>query len=216
MTLQQADFGFQYRYRPPEGDGKGPKNTLLLLHGAGGDESSLWHLGEGVPADVAMISPRGNVDEDGPRFFRRAAREVPDADDLDPRIEELAAFVTSACGSLDLDPTRVWVFGYSNGATTAAALAVQHPDVLAGGVLLASRCPFRHHGRVLDGKPFFCGHGRADDQVSTADYEDVVELLVTAGAEIELHWYDSGHQLTDEQVKESTAWLLRQMEKKKA
>ncbi|MEO7836630.1 MAG: hypothetical protein ABIS21_03185, partial [Acidimicrobiales bacterium] len=62
------------------------------------------------------------------------------------------------------------------------------------------------------GKSFFCGHGRADEQVSPADYEDVVELLVTAGAEIELHWYDSGHELTDEQVKDSVAWLQRRME----
>lgn len=216
MTSQQADLGFQYRYRAPAGSDGGPPDTLLLLHGAGGDENSLWHVGEGLPPEVALLSPRGQVDDDGPRYFRRSAPAVPDAEDVEARVEELAGFVTGACTALDLDPARVWVFGYSNGATTAAALAVRHPDVLAGGVLLASRCPFRHHGRVLDGKAFFCGHGRDDALVSTADYEDVVELLVTAGAEIELHWYDSGHELTEEQVKESSAWLLRQMDKRKA
>lgn len=216
VTSEQVEFGFKYRYRPASGGDERPNDTLLLLHGAGGDESSLWQVGEAFPADVAILSPRGNVEEDGPRYFRRTAPTVPDAEDLEARVEELAGFVAGACAAFDLAPDRVWVFGYSNGATTAAALAVRYPDVLAGGVLLASRCPFRHHGRVLDAKPFFCGHGRADDQVRTAEYEDVVELLVTAGAEIELHWYDSGHQLTDEQVKESTAWLLRQMEKKKA
>lgn len=216
MTTQQPDLGFQYRYRPSESHGEGPADTLLLLHGAGGDESSLWHIGEGFPAEVAVLSPRGKIDEGGPRFLPQSATGMPDAEELDSRIEELARFVASACEELDLDSTRVWVFGYSNGATTAAALAVKHPDVLAGGVLLAARCPFRHHGRVLDAKPFFCGHARGDDQVTSADYEDVVELLVTAGAEIELHWYDSGHELTEEQVKESRAWLLRQMDKKKA
>lgn len=188
----------------------------MLLHGAEGDESSLWSVGEAFPPDVAVLSPRGQVDEDGPRFFRSSAPGVPDADDLEARIEELAGFVTAASTTFDLDPARAWVFGYSNGATTAAALAVRHPEMLAGGVLLASRCPFRSHGRVLEAKPFFCGHGRDDKLVSTADYEDVVELLVTAGAEIELHWYDSGHELTDEKIKESTAWLRRQMAKRKA
>lgn len=215
MTSRHPDLGFQYRYRPPEGEGEA-RSTLLLLHGAGGDENSLWPVGESFPPEVALLSPRGRVEEDGPRYFRRSAPGVPDSEDLDSRVQELAGFVAGSCAAFDLDPARLWVFGYSNGATTAAALAVRHPDVLAGGVLLASRCPFRHHGRVLEGKGFFCGHGRDDDQVSAADYEDVVELLVTAGAEIELHWYDSGHELTDEQVKESTAWLLRQMEKKKA
>ncbi|HUR17762.1 MAG TPA: PHB depolymerase family esterase [Acidimicrobiales bacterium] len=214
MTPGQPDLGFDYRYRAPTGDGSGPPHTLVLLHGAGGDERSLWPVGQGFPSEVAVLSPRAKVDEDGRRFFRWAAPGVPDAEDLAARVQELATFVTDACGALDLDPALVWVFGYSNGATMAAALAIRHPDLVAGGVLLAAKCPFREYGRVLEAKPFFCGHGRADDQVSTADFEDVVELLVTAGAEIELHWYGSGHDLTDEKVKESTAWLLRQMDKK--
>lgn len=216
MTPEQPDLGFQYRYRAPAGSDGGPHDTLLLLHGAGGDENSLWHVGEAFAPEVALLSPRGQVEEDGPRYFRRTAPTVSEAEDLEARVEELAGFVTGACTAFDLDPARVWVFGYSNGATTAAALAVRHPELLAGGVLHASRCPFRSHGRVLEAKPFFCGHGREDEMVSTADYEDVVELLVTAGAEIELHWYDSGHELTDEKIKESTAWLRRQMDKKKA
>lgn len=214
MTSELVDLGFQYRHRPPSvGPDRAP-HTLLLLHGAGGDESSLWAVGESLGPEVALLAPRGKVDEDGTRYFRRLEAGVPDVEDLHARVGELVEFVSGACSAFDLDPAAVWVFGYSNGATTAAALALDHPDVLAGGVLLAARPPFRHHGKVLEAKSFFCGHGRLDEQVSTADYEDVVELMVTAGAEVVLHWYESGHELTDEQVKESTAWLLRQMDKK--
>ncbi|PLS75573.1 MAG: phospholipase [Actinobacteria bacterium] len=213
MTPELPDLGLEYRYRPASDGTEGAPKTVLLLHGAGGDESSLLPVGEAVGTHVALLSPRGNVEENGPRYFRRVEPGVPDVEDLHARVDELAQFVARACDAFDLDAAAVWVFGYSNGATTAAALALDHPDVLAGGVLLAARAPFRHHGRVLDGKAFFCGHGRSDDQVSVADYEDVVELLVTAGAEIELHWYDGGHELTDEQVQEATAWLQRQMQK---
>lgn len=213
MTTELPDLGFQYRYRPPSIGADRPPKTLLLLHGAGGDESSLWPAGEAVGPEIALLGPRGAVDDDGPRYFRRVGPGVADAEDLHARVGDLAEFIAAACEAFDLDPAAVWSFGYSNGATTTAALALDHPDVLAGGVVLAARPPFPHHGRVLDGKGFFCGHGRADDQVSLEDFEDVVELLVTAGAEVELHWYDSGHELTDQQIKEAASWLQRQMVK---
>lgn len=207
------DLGFEYRYRPPGADGPETRKTLLLLHGAGGDETSLWALGEMVGPDVALLSPRGNEEEDGPRYFRHIEPGVPKEEDLQPRIDELARFVSGACDAFDLDPASIWVFGYSNGATAATALALRHPDAIAGGVILAARPPFPHHGRVLDGKGFFCGHGRADDQVSSADYEDVIELLVTAGAEVELHWYEGGHELAEDRIKDAVTWLQRQLAK---
>ncbi|MEO7836384.1 MAG: dienelactone hydrolase family protein, partial [Acidimicrobiales bacterium] len=194
MTSELPDLGFEYRFRPPS-NAQGPSGsppTLVLLHGAGGDESSLWAVGDAVGPGVAVLSPRGKVEDDGPRYFRRREPGVADVEDLRVRSEELVQFVSRACDAFGLDPAAVWLFGYSNGATAATALALDHPEALAGGVIFAGNVPFPHHGRVLDGKSFFCGHGRADEQVSPADYEDVVELLVTAGAEIELHWYDSG------------------------
>jgi len=214
MTSDLPDLGFVYRYRPAMGDGsETPTRTLLLLHGAGGDETSLSAVGELVGPEVALLSPRGQEDENGPRYFRRIDPGVPREEDLQPRIDQLARFISDACDAFDLDPSLIWVFGYSNGATAATALALSHPQAVAGGVLLAARPPFRQHGRVLDGKGFFCGQGRDDEQVSSADYEDVVELLVTAGAEIELHWYEGGHELSDDRIKDTTTWLQRQMAK---
>jgi len=213
MTSALPDLGFEYRYRSaPETTDSSP-HTLLLLHGAGGDENSLWSAGETMAPGGALLSPRGKVDQNGTRFFRRTEAGGPDADDLHARVGELATFVSDACEAFSLDPSAVWVFGFSNGATMATALALDHPEALAGGIVLAGLAPFAHQGRTLDGKGFFCGHGRSDEQVSSADYEDVVELLVTAGAEVELHWFDTGHEVTQEQLAGATGWLQRQLEK---
>ena len=74
--------GFVDRFRPAQNANK-PFETFLLLHGTGGDENDLLPLGEMLAdgrCDVALLSPRGQVLENGmPRFFRRFAEGVFDA-----------------------------------------------------------------------------------------------------------------------------------------
>src|SRR6266487_4559065 len=107
--------------------------TLLLLHGTGGNERDLIPLGHELDPNAALLSPRGQVLENGmPRFFRRLAEGVFDLDDLRRRTGDLAAFVAAASEAYHFDPRRVIAVGYSNGANIAAGLLLLHPQVLAG------------------------------------------------------------------------------------
>lgn len=45
--------------------GKTPHVTLLLLHGTGGNEEDLIPLGHEIAPDSAILSPRGQVLENG-------------------------------------------------------------------------------------------------------------------------------------------------------
>jgi phospholipase/carboxylesterase len=57
-------------WRPGTAAGAGP--PLLLLHGTGGDETSLTYLHEVLAPEASMLSLRGMVQENGMnRFFRR-------------------------------------------------------------------------------------------------------------------------------------------------
>ena len=45
---------------------KGTKeNTLLLLHGTGGDENDLLEIGKIIDSEANILSVRGKVQEDG-------------------------------------------------------------------------------------------------------------------------------------------------------
>ena len=113
---------------------------LFLLHGTGGNEHDLIPLGHAVAPGAALLSPRGNVLEQGmPRFFRRIAEGVFDEEDVHRRAHELADFVESARAEYGIAPPIA--LGYSNGANIAAAVLMLRPEALAGGILLRAMVP---------------------------------------------------------------------------
>lgn len=225
--LPDLDVVYRYEPAPPAGagagaDAKGLAITVLVLHEAGQDEQSLLEAARRVAPGAALLSPRGALQADGGGYRHLPVRTVEkptNADDTDPHVEaihqrsgELAGWVARACEALGLDPAAVWPFGFGDGATAAAALAYDHPDTVAGAVVLSGCPPFRPRGgRILDFKQVFCATGRNDETVTMDDYEELVEGLVTAGADVELHWYDVGHELCDAELDDAREWLRKRL-----
>jgi phospholipase/carboxylesterase/glyoxalase family protein len=183
--------------------------TLLLLHGTGGDEHDLLGLGRALYPQAALLSPRGQVLENGmPRFFRRLAEGVFDLDDLQRRTNDLAAFVAAASATYQFDPQRVIAVGYSNGANIAASLMLRHPTVLAEAVLFHVMVPFvPAESPDLSGVPVFIGAGRFDSLIPPQQTEQLALMLRQAGAEVELHWEPGSHALNQAEVHAATSWL---------
>src|SRR5438132_4129782 len=124
-------MSFIHRFEP----GTTNSPTLLLLHGTGGNETDLIEFGRAIAPRSNLLSPRGNVLENGmPRFFRRFAHGVFDLQDLKFRAEELLDFIKASAEEHGFDPRNVIAMGYSNGANIAAALLLLH-DSLAGAIL---------------------------------------------------------------------------------
>ena len=219
------DLGVPYRFEPASDEGKAAAITLLVLHGEGGDEASLLEAARRVAPGAALLSPRGAFDHEGGGWRHLPPPPVEDADVFqDPdlptphaqavhaRTPELAEFLAAACKALELDAADVCVFGFSDGGTAAAALFYDYPDALEGAVVLSGCEPFRPpRGRVLDHKQIFCATGRNDESVTIDDYEELVEGLVTAGADVELHWYDIGHEMSDQELDDVRTWLGKRL-----
>ncbi len=201
-----ADLGFVHRWEPgPGGD------TLLLLHGTGGDEHDLLDLGRALDPAANLLSPRGQVLEAGmPRFFRRLAMGVFDEADLVRRTDDLAAFVGRAAAHYGFDVARVTAVGFSNGANIAGATLLLRPEVLAGAVLLRAMVPLTPaHGPDLRGRAVFVAAGRADPMAPPAETRRLAEMLEHAGASVTLHWSPAGHVLDGSDVTAARTWLQR-------
>lgn len=198
---------FVHRFIPA----KNPEHatTLLLLHGTGGDENDLLDLGRLLDPNVALLSPRGKVLEQGmPRFFRRLAEGVFDLEDLQKRTYELADFIESASAMHGFDPTRVVAVGFSNGANIAGSMLLLRPNVLAGAILLHAMVPFLpEHLPDLKDKPIFLAAGRADPIVPISETERLVDIFKRSGANVSTYWHNGGHSLSHDEVRAARDWL---------
>jgi len=202
-----AESTFIHRFVPASPSG--PKITLLLLHGTGGDEDDLLPLGKELLPGAALLSPRGRVLEHGmPRFFRRLAEGVFDLDDLKVQTEELARFITSASQKYGTAGNKIIAVGYSNGANIAASVLLTHPNLLSAAVLFRPMVPFRPQiAPDLNGTPVLLAAARRDQIVNPQQTSELSQIFTAAGARVTIHWHPGGHELGSDDVDAAKEWL---------
>jgi len=201
-----SDLGFIHRFRPAA---PGIRDTLLVLHGTGGNEDDLVGIAQTVAPGAAVISPRGKVLEGGaPRFFRRLAEGVFDPVEVRARGEELGGFVRAAATRYDLEPDRIFALGYSNGANIASTVMLTDPDVIRAAVLLRPMLVFEPEEKAdLAGKAVLLSAGKVDRIVPVESVEKLARLLEDRGAEVTLNWQLGGHNLVPSEIKDAAEWL---------
>jgi len=184
--------------------------TLLLLHGTGGTENDLINIGKMISPNSSLLGVRGNVLENGmPRFFRRLAEGVFDEEDLVLRTEELKQFIDDSAKEYQFDRNNIVAIGYSNGANIAGSLLFHYQDSLKGAILFHPMVPRRGIELPdLSGTSVFIGAGKNDPLCPPQESNDLMELLQNAGAQVQVHWENHGHQLTRGEVEKAAEWFL--------
>lgn len=173
---------------------------LFLLHGTGGDENDLLELGRLIQPDAHLISPRGDVSENGaPRFFRRLGMGIYDMDDLARAIAKLGVFIRAQTERLK--PSRVGALGYSNGANVLASLLFSAPRAIDRSVLMHPLIPFDPQPQPdLAGKRVLITAGRHDPIVPFEATQRLETYFRNQGAATELLAHSGGHQLRQEEI----------------
>lgn len=181
--------------------------TVLLLHGTGGNETQLLSLGRQVAPDAHLLGVRGrSLDEGFPRYFRRFSATRYDQAQILSEAQALSQFVQDASQEYGLDPGRVVALGYSNGANIALATLTTQPQTFRGAALLRPVMPLDEPPVAdLSGVAALVLHGAHDPYAAHAG--GVTPYLKGAGAQVQQHLLNAGHELTGEDMHLTAAWL---------
>lgn len=175
----------------------GPLPLLVLLHGAGGSAAGvLRRLGSAADdAGVAVLAP------DSRESTWDAIRG-----DFGPDVDFMNRALEHVFGSVAIDPARVSVGGFSDGASYALSLGLVN-----GGLFrrVLAFSPGFVVGTSTDGKPrVFVSHGTGDtilpiDRCSRA----IVARLQKRGYDVTYREFDGGHEVPAAIAREGMQWV---------
>jgi len=173
-----------------------PAPFALVLHGAGGDSSEL----------VTPMRPL--VDDTGLVLMAPDAR-AGTWDAINGSFSYDAAFIdralTSVFSRVRVDPARIRIIGFSDGATYSLSLGIINGDLFSRIVAFS---PGFVVSRTATGKPkVFITHGTSDtvlpiDQTSRI----IVPALRNAGYDVEYHEFAGGHAVPSDLLPQAVAW----------
>ncbi len=209
VILVDMPSAYQHLFEPGTNPVAPP---LLLLHGTGGSEHDLLRLGRALSPGSALLSPRGQVNENGAaRFFARLAEGVFDPAEIVRRTHTLADFVLAAAKRYALDVGRLTAVGFSNGANIAAAMLLLRPEILAQAVLLRGMVVLDQAAAPgsLAGKRVLLLNGNVDPLVPLDHPARVAELLRAGGADVAVKLIPASHQFTSMDLSSAKEWIER-------
>lgn len=177
-------------------------NTLLLLHGTGGDEHDLLDVGNIIDPNANILSVRGNVKEaEMNRFFRRLSPGVFDLEDLDVRTRELYDFINEASRKYGFNRKKVIAIGYSNGANIAASMLFTIENALLGAILLRPMVPRKDKELVTNSNTsIFIAAGLYDNICPPEETNELVSYLKVKNKEVRLEWIKANHRFTYDEL----------------
>jgi phospholipase/carboxylesterase len=131
-----------YVKRLPQGDGPAP--LLVLLHGYGSNERDLFELAHRIPAEWLVVSVRGPLTLGAGSHAWYPAGRQGDRIVIDQAVEAesraaVLSLITQFVKQGSVDPRRIVVAGFSQGASLSENIALTHPDRVAGFAVFSGR-----------------------------------------------------------------------------
>jgi len=190
-----------YRFRPATTT---QSRLMLMLHGWTGDENSMWIFAHKLPAQVAVLAPRGPyiVPEGGYTWCEIQGKiwGLLEINDLSPSAEALIGFVDDWSQTAEVDVDQIDLIGFSLGAALSYTLALLHPERIRTLAALSGFMPGNAEnllaGRPLAGKHVFVTHGRQDNMIPVEQTRKCVALLEGSGVQVTYCETDGGHKVS--------------------
>ena len=191
---------------------------LLLLHGYGANEEDLLGLAPHLDARLLCVSARAPyaLDFGGFAWFNIEIGAEGVRVDFAEAKEPLAQ-ILSLVDELRRAhrPARIFIAGFSQGASMALAAALKQPRDFAGAIALSGLCKpemLPEDTVSVRGLKVFMSHGRFDPVIPIAQARASRDLLAPLGLDLRYKEYDMPHAIAQPCLEDLASWLRARLD----
>ncbi len=201
--------------RRPPATGKPP--LLVMLHGIGADENDLFPLAGEIDQRFKVVSLRAPYDyHTGHAWFRidfgPGGVLKPDVAQARATLGDLVRWLAAAPDRLRVDPQRVYLLGFSQGAMMSIGVLRTAPERVAGVVALSGlgdesifevQAPRDAIARV----PLLVAHGTMDDVLPIENGRRTRDLFQGLSRDFTYREFPIRHGIDHEELSVVEQWL---------
>jgi phospholipase/carboxylesterase len=202
-----------YKTAPFSSQDSGLHPAVIFLHGRGTDENDLLGLTPDLDSRFFIASIRApyRFPYGGYAWFELDDIGTVNIDQLLESRDALLRCIGDIQQKYSVDPQRIFLFGFSQGAMMSLTVSLSQPQKFKGiaahsGLLLQhERLPYQWN--TLTAISFFIAHGTHDPIVPVALGREAHQRLLEANAAVRYREYPMQHTISEESLHDIAAWM---------
>lgn len=224
--MSPQTLSLAHRILPPTHTTNGPPPLLLLLHGVGSNENDLMALASHLAPRFFVISARAPLPLGPGAYGWYRVQFTPeglvyDSAEAERGWHAVERFIGEAVTAYGLDPTAVFLMGFSQGAIMSLGVALTEPERIAGVVAMSGRLLPEALSQLaeparLTHTPFLVVHGTRDTVLPIAYGREIRDQLAALPVALAYREYPMAHEVTPESLSDISHWLTERLDEQKS
>ena len=208
-----------YELRRPKNIVPGEKYpALFVMHGIGSNEHNMLALVNGLEDSFYIFSVRGHLTQgSGYAYFTIQGYGKPHREVFDEGINKLANFIDYASVNYPIDPEKLYLLGFSQGAIVSMTLAVTLGNKIKGIVALSGYIPQfvkeEYMINVGNHLSVFISHGEFDQVLPYEWGKENVDYFTELGVPTTFKTYGEGHTVSEKNLQDSKLWIFNDLQR---
>lgn len=185
--------------------------VVILLHGSGGNETTLFPFARPIWPKATLIGIRGRIVQNGEtRWFKKITPTKFDEKDASSEADAFVKFMENLAEEHHFDLSRVTFVGYSNGANLLAVIMMRHPGFARRAILMRSMPVMDNSDKEDLSKDRILIISGKKDALYSPFAPALLSVFKKNGAKVDAAMVDSDHMIGEADRDVIVKWIKEQ------